>query len=237
MTTISKSQIIEYLNPAVEPAIKTVDGPQELGKDAFMKLLITQMQNQDPLNPMEGVEFTAQLAQFSSLEQLSNLNTSFSGINAVLQAQNNYQAINMVGKEIRALGDTLSIQDGESTGGVFVLEETAADTTVHIYDEDGLLVRTLDMGSVLSGEQEIEWDGKDNQGDQVEDGLYSFEVTALDQEGQPVTSTSVITGTVSGVTFDSSNQAWLLINGLAVSMSQVLEINAPSQKTAEETVS
>ena len=233
MTEITKTQIIEYLNPTAEPTIERVDGEQELGKDAFLKLLITQMQNQDPLNPTEGIEFTSQLAQFSSLEQLSNLNTSFSGINSVLQAQNNYQAINMVGKEITALGDSLSVLDGEITGGIIALGETSTDTTVHIYDEDGTLVRTLDMGALLAGQHELEWDGRDNNGDLVDDGTYSFEITAYDTEGQPINATSIISGVVSGVTFDSENQPWLLLNGLVVSMSQIMEINQPSETTAE----
>jgi flagellar basal-body rod modification protein FlgD len=237
MTELTKAQIIEYLNPPAKPAIERVDGKKELGKDAFLKLLITQMQNQDPLNPTEGVEFTSQLAQFSSLEQLSNLNTNFTGINSVLQAQNNYQAINMVGKGITALSDSMTVEDGETTGGIVALGETSADTTVRIYDEEGSLVKTLDMGILQAGQHEIEWDCRDKNGNMVDDGTYTFKITAYGVDGQEVDSTSIISGVVTGVTFDSSNQPWLLVNGLAVSMAQVMEINQPSQPTTDDTSS
>ena len=226
MSTVSQSQVIEsMLNTATSTAKTTAS--QELGKDAFLKLLVTQLQHQDPLNPMESVEFTGQLAQFSSLEQLTSLNDSFSGISAALMAQNNYQAINLVGKDVKALGDTLSLIDGSSTKGLYSLEEAAATVQVHIYDEDGTLVRTLDMGTQDAGDHDLVWDGLDQRGRTLADGEYTYEVSAQDSEGSAITVAQQISGRVTGVTFDVNGTPWLLLNKIKINLGNVIEILEP----------
>ena len=226
MSTISQSQITESLMHATKSAslASKSTGSQDLGKDAFLKLLVTQLQHQDPLNPMESVEFTGQLAQFSSLEQLTSLNESFSGISSALMAQNNYQAINLVGKDIKALGDTLSIVDGSSTKGIYSLEDTAASVKIHIYDEDGTLVRTMDVGTQDAGDHDVEWDGLDQRGRTLPDGEYTYEVSAEDSEGSAVYVAQQISGRVTGVTFDQNGTPWLILNKIKVNLGNVIEI-------------
>jgi flagellar basal-body rod modification protein FlgD len=229
MSTISQQQVTESLmNIGTSSAYSSkTTGSQDLGKDAFLKLLVTQLQHQDPLNPMESVEFTGQLAQFSSLEQLTSLNESFSGISSALMAQNNYQAINLVGKDVKALGDTLSVIDGSSTKGLYTLEEVAADVKVHIYDENGTLVRTMELGSQAEGDHDVEWDGLDQRGRSIPDGDYTYEVSAQDSEGSTVAVAQQISGRVTGVTFDQYGTPWLILNTIKINLGNVIEIMGP----------
>src|SRR3989339_2077206 len=183
--------ISEILPTAPDPnAAAYVDGTEGMGKMDFLKLLITQLKNQDPLNPMEGVEFTAQLAQFTSLEQLYNINSNFTAMSTMLTAQYNFGTINLVGKEVKAAGDNLSVADGVSTGGIVTLEEAAANVEVRIYDADSTVVGTLNLGPLGAGEHPFEWEAKDARGNAVKDGNYAFVVTAVDQNGNSVETTS-----------------------------------------------
>ncbi|MEW5724846.1 MAG: flagellar hook capping FlgD N-terminal domain-containing protein [Thermodesulfobacteriota bacterium] len=228
---------VVYLEPSVQnvltstsetEAVQRVDGNKEMGKDAFLKLLMAQIQNQDPLNPMDGVEFTAQLAQFTSLEQLYNINSNFTGLNTALQAQYNFQAIDLVGKEVRAAGDNLSVQDGQSTGGHFTLADTAASVKVYLYQEDGSLVQTVDLGALNAGEHDFTWDGQTWQGKQAADGNYTFEVVALDSNYLPIEVTQEMKGRVTGVTLSQTDGATLLLGGLKVKMEDLIEIVEPT---------
>ena len=219
--------ISEILPTADRNAVPYVDGTEGMGKMDFLKLLITQLKNQDPLNPMEGVEFTAQLAQFTSLEQLYNINSNFTAMSTMLTAQYNFGTINLVGKEVKAAGDNLSVADGVSTSGIVTLEEAAANVEVRIYDADSTVVGTLNLGPLGAGEHPFEWEAKDARGNAVKDGNYAFVVTAVDQNGNSVETTSSIKGRVSGVTFTAGGAATLLLNNLKVDMQDVYEVVEP----------
>nr|MBL0716726.1 hypothetical protein [Desulfobacterales bacterium] len=104
----------------------------EMGKDAFLELLVTQMQYQDPLNPMDSTAFTAQLAQFSSLEQLNNVNENLEYSQLYQSSINNSQAVSFIGKDIRAIGDTISVNNGIPGSLSFKLTEQADDVLVNI---------------------------------------------------------------------------------------------------------
>lgn len=229
-------------NPAYDTAvsetpdgrkIERYDGPKEMGKDAFLKLLITQLQNQDPLNPMEGVEMTQQLAEFTSLENLVEMNEKFTSLNTALNAQNQFHVINLVGKDIKAYSTKMSLTDGEASGGVFIIEETA-DVKIHIYNESSTRIRTLDLGDTLPGEHNIEWDGRDESGSIAKDGVYSFVVSAADKNNEKVESISHIQGTVDGVTFDGQGVPTLLMNGIKISIGEVMQIMQPQPEESEE---
>ena len=232
MTVVGRAEVIEYLNPS--PSETTSSETNEMGQDAFLKLLITQMQNQDPLNPMEGIEFTQQLAQFSSLEQLMAINSGFSSLNTTLEAQNNFQVLDMVGKDIKAVGEYLGYKDGQATGGIFNLPKQASQVMVNIYDDEGHTVRTLDLGAMQAGNHDLNWDGFDQYGHEVDEGLYTFEVLASDLGGSPIDVVSAIQGRVTGVTFGDDGTPALLLNGLMVALADVIEVSAPSTAGEEE---
>jgi flagellar basal-body rod modification protein FlgD len=197
-----------------------------LGKDDFLSLLITQMQHQDPLDPMKGTEFAAQLAQFSSLEQLTNINSNLEQsltANAVLSSSiNNALAATFIGKEVRATGDTFQYN---STGNVklgYSLQAEASSVSVKIYDSGGNLVRTL-SGSSGTGDKTVSWDGMDERGEAVGAGSYTFKVEAVDSKGTEVASNAYVFGKVSAIRFKPEGTVFV-IDGVEISLANILEI-------------
>ena len=235
MQVSSNERIVSTLNASADTNTGSSSSStgQEVNRETFLTLLTTQLQYQDPLNPLEGVEFTQQLAQFSSLEQLMAVNEGITNLGLSFQTQNNFEAIGLVGNEIKALGSMLSVDEGTANSGIYALEEPASAVQVYIYDSDGSLVRTLDLGPQASGEHQIEWDGRDNDGNLVDDGNYQFMVAATGADGELISAMTAITGKVSGVTFDSSGNALLVVNGQTVSLDSIIEIydNSPSENT------
>ncbi len=151
---------------------------QTLGKDDFLKLLVTQLQNQDPLNPTDSTEFVSQLAQFSSLEQLSNVNDNLKIVQLFDQSINNAQAVNFVGKTIKASGSMFELGSGETHEIQYQLGEDAATVYVSIVNASGETVRKIEMDQMTAGDQSVVWDGKDENGNAVSAGTYSFSVQA-----------------------------------------------------------
>ena len=203
-----------------------------LGKDDFLKLLITQLRFQDPLNPMKGTEFAAQLAQFSSVEQLSNMNTSLlQSLDAnylLTTAITNTMSATMIGKEVRAVGTTFAI-DGRDAGersGMeigYTLANRADKVVVKIYNESGALVRTLEPGSAEIGDHTIDWDGLDERGQRVAAGKYSFSVEGFSSDGTPVAVTPFLAGTITGIRFKPEGAVFVL-GDVEISLADVLEI-------------
>jgi flagellar basal-body rod modification protein FlgD len=154
--------------------------PNILGKDDFLTLLVAQLQHQDPLNPQDSTEFTAQLAQFSSLEQLGNVNDNLEYLKLATAAANNTEAVSLIGKQIIAAGNAIQREDGAAVACNFELAAEASAVAVNIYDPNGNFIRTFEGGALSAGAQALEWDGKDSQGHSVPDGVYSFEVLAVD---------------------------------------------------------
>ncbi|MEW6266638.1 MAG: flagellar hook capping FlgD N-terminal domain-containing protein [Thermodesulfobacteriota bacterium] len=235
MTVVTQNPTLESVLPQVQQGqeIARVDGQKELGKDAFLKLLVAQMKYQDPLNPMENLEITQQLAQFTSLEQLYNLNSQLTNVNSTLQSQNNYQAMDLVGKEIKAQGSTLSVSSGSATGGSFTLEE-AATVNVLISNEAGEAVRTLSLGQLAAGDHNIVWDAKYYTGATAADGNYTFSVAATNASGEQLTVDTRIQGRVTGVAFNTSESPTLVLNKLQVGLADVLEAWVPAASDDED---
>jgi len=229
MTVISQNQIIQNLLPQSNAAGLTSQQQEtkELDKEAFLKLLVTQLKHQDPLNPLESIEFTAQLAQFTSLEQLFNLNEGVETMTSTIQSQNAFQAVDLVGKEVKAQSQVLGVKGGQPTQGVFSLDESAASVLVNIYGENWLKIRTLDLGPLSSGPHNIDWDGRDAAGSTVSDGKYYFQVLAVSAYDEFLKTTGLVEGKITGITFDRSGQPLLVMNGLEINIADIVEINDP----------
>jgi flagellar basal-body rod modification protein FlgD len=172
-----------------------------LGKDDFLNMLIAQLQNQDPLNPTDGTEFTAQLAQFSSLEQLSNINDSLQNMGQFQASLIDSQAVSYIGKEITAEGNSVQLESGRPVECHFELGANAALAVISVYDASGGFVTSFETGPLNSGRQSAAWDGTDNNGNSASPGLYRFEVQALDAENQNLGVTPLMSSVVTGVSF------------------------------------
>jgi flagellar basal-body rod modification protein FlgD len=191
-----------------------------MGKDDFMKLMIEQLKYQDPLNPMESQEFAAQLAQFSSLEQLSNLNSAVNeSINAnylLTQSINNTLTATLIGKEVKFAGNELQNNGDNTVKFGYTLPANANDVTVSIYDSAGNLVKKLEHQPSTQGDHKLSWDFTDNDGKKLE----------TDDE-TPMTAQIFQYGSITGVRF-TENGTKILIDGEEFLLSDVLEIINPS---------
>ena len=174
-----------------------------LGQDAFLQLLVTQLQYQDPLDPMDDKEFVAELAQFSSLEQLTEINTGIDNLASIGETQQLMGAVNFIGKKIEATGTAVGLSDGTATPVTFTLSDDAETCLVNVMDSSGTTVRTVDLGATSAGEIEFTWDGKDYDGNVMEDGQYQVAMTATDADGNILTATTTMTGTVTGIKQES----------------------------------
>ncbi len=213
-TTISNA----ISNASTKATSTTSKATNTLGKDAFMKMMIAQLQNQDPLNPMDGTAFVAQLAQFSSLEQMQNLNTVMSSLPTYLNESSNAQMVNLIGNEATAKGNVINVS-GSSAKITYQLPSDIQSGTVKIYNSNGSLVDTVNIGSQRTGLQSTLWNCSKQSA-----GNYTYEVSATDKNGTAITVDQMIAGTITGVSFKNGS-AYLTINSQEVAFSDVVAIN------------
>lgn len=162
-------------------------GNPELGKDAFMKMMLTQMKNQDPTNPTPSHEMAAQLAQFSSLEQLNNINQSIEGLAKAQAPNSNYQALAFIGKKVSGDSSKVIRGKGDTTHGFsFDLMGDATKVKVSIKDAQGATVRQLEYASMPKGKNAIEWNGLQTDGTPARAGEYRFQIEATSPAGTKV---------------------------------------------------
>ncbi|MBW1821291.1 MAG: hypothetical protein JRI92_05920 [Deltaproteobacteria bacterium] len=194
-----------------------------LGKDDFLNLLVAQLQNQDPLSPLDSTAFTSQLAQFSSLEQLSNVNENLEYLQMYQASINNAQAVSFIGKNIDALGSSIQLESGENQDIHFELSQDSSSVVINIYDGAGSLVKYIENGPLGEGKQSVEWDGTDNGGNALPEGIYKFEVMAVDANGDKVQTATYISDRVTGVTF-KNGVTYLLAGGMKIPIGDVIEV-------------
>jgi flagellar basal-body rod modification protein FlgD len=197
---------------------------QIMGKDDFMKMFLAQIKCQNPLEPMNGLEFTSQLAQFSTLEQLQNANSKIDTLISQDSTGQASLAVSFIGKEITTAGDILTVAEGDESQTLkFSLASDATDVTIQIKDAKGNVVADLDQGALSSGSHTCCWDGKDKTGNTVPAGNYCFVVSAKDISGDAVWVNTFSTGKVTGVSF-VNGVAYLEVNGCKVGLSDILSI-------------
>ncbi|MEO6877231.1 MAG: flagellar hook capping FlgD N-terminal domain-containing protein [Gemmatimonadaceae bacterium] len=206
------------------PAVAAAPGGS-MGKDQFMKLLIAQLQNQDPTNPMDGSQMAAQLAQFSSLEQLQQINTTLTGqttsSGTLLGAIQASSAINTIGHTVMAAGN--AVQLGGANGATSVTSNfagAAQTATLHIYNSAGNEIGSRDLGAVGSGKQTIDL-GSATSG--LQDGAYTYSIDAKDSAGSAVAVQTYTTGKVDGIT-TGTNGLILTSGSLSIPYASVIQI-------------
>lgn len=206
----------------------------ELGREEFLTLLVAQLQNQDPLNPAEGTDFTSQLAQYSQLEQLMNMNESMANLSTALTDEAKGDGVDYIGKEVTGDVKTINVSSGSVTSGFYSLE-SSADVVVDIYDEAGNKVKRLYEGQKSAGGQLLSWDGTDMDDKNVDDGKYTYVVMADYGQGYETVST-LVSGTVDGVT-NNNGIPYLVVQGVLVSLDDIVsvtEISTESDKNIME---
>jgi flagellar basal-body rod modification protein FlgD len=216
-TTATASQLSSALgkNPA-------------MGRDAFLKLLVAQLKNQDPLKPQDNSAFVAELAQFSSLEQSMGVNDRLDQMMLQNQGMANANVVNMVGQQATVKGSMITT-DGSGVGvPVNFSQDRASDkTVVQIQDANGKIVRTLDLGSRPLGVSKITWDGRSDDGLVQPAGTYKVNVTSSDADGGTVVVSQETTGTITGVAFDKGYPVLKLSNGVNAPVSDLLRVETP----------
>lgn len=194
-----------------------------LDKDDFLQLFITQLQNQDPLNPQDSSEFISQLAQLTQVEQAYNTNTN---LESLLTAQNNamsLSSVSFIGKTVTALGNGIPYDGATAATIAFNLPEAVTGATVAISDSSGNVVRNISLDAMAAGSGSCVWDGTDNDGNALAAGTYTYALTATGSYGTSVTATTYTTGTISGVSFDSDTPS-VVVGGESYPLTDVVAI-------------
>jgi flagellar basal-body rod modification protein FlgD len=195
-----------------------------LGMDSFLTMLVAQLQNQDPLNPMEGSDFSAQLAQFSQLEQLINLNDVMETFSGSSNQPSEGDFLNYIGKLVTGNVDTMTVDEGAVSGGFYSLSQPA-DVMISVIDADGNTIKTLYEGQQTAGSHIISWDGTDTAGEAIIDGSYTYTVMANAGYGY-IDVPSTLTGKVEGITY-TDGKPYLVVQGVLLdpdSLTAVLDV-------------
>jgi flagellar basal-body rod modification protein FlgD len=205
---------------AASAAASTASVSNSDSEQRFLKLLVTQLNNQDPLNPMENAELTSQLAQMSTVSGIEKLNSTLSGLVSQTGSNQVLQAASLIGYSVLSPGSDLVATTGKATPFAVELPSSAADVTVTITDASGHTVRTMDLGAMATGVNSATWDGKNDAGDSVADGTYQYTVSATNG-GSAVSATALSYAQVAAVKQGTSGVTLDLASGRSISLSDV----------------
>ena len=193
-----KLQDIGLLRPDASPKKK------ELGQDAFLKLMVTQMKNQNPMEPQDNSEFLSQMAQFGTVDGISKLQNSFSALSASLQSNQALQASALVGRKVLVPAQTGLLTQGGTIAGQVELPNSVSQLSLGVYNTQGELVRRVNLGDSAPGKIKFEWDGKTENGDQAAVGQYYVRAEAS-SEGVAKSYSTEIAANVDSVTLAENN--------------------------------
>ena len=191
-------------------SLSAITGTTTMGKEDFLTLLVTQLQNQDPLNPSDPTEFTAQLAQFSSLEQLFTVNETLQSLTSATQGQQQMSALSLIGREAVFDSEKFTLGTESVTLG-YNLAATADRVELHVQDENGKSLAILKPEDKTAGTHFINWDGLDLNGRQVSPGDYRLSILALDTAQEGIQAKPLFRSRISGVDLDPSGS--VLVTG------------------------
>jgi flagellar basal-body rod modification protein FlgD len=209
---------------AADPMKSDARGSSALGKDEFLKLMMAQLAQQDPTAPSDSNAFVAQLAQFTSLEQMQNVNSTLESMLIGQASQNNTGAVNLVGKDVLYKTDKIELEQGQRPVAQAKLGAECAEVTATITDDQGRVVRTIKMGGQPAGDVEIEWDGREESGNTAKPGTYTVSIAAKDSKGNIVDVEQRATGRVTGVSFENGYPE-VILGDQKLKMSDIVEIN------------
>jgi len=202
------------------------------GQDTFMRLLVTQMQHQDPLNPQSNEEFVAQLAQFTSLEQLMGVNDQLGSLYSATSAMNNASMTQLLGRNVVAYSDTFEYSGTGDHDLHFDVPSDVESTTITVMDEEGNVVAREELGAFAAGEHQWTWDGNNVHGNPVDGGTYTFSVSGSDSSGNEVYISSLLVGEVDKMSYETGTPT-PSIEGTSFSVSNILRVETSNDSDGE----
>lgn len=223
--TANKLSDPNWVDPSKK--MRTV-GKSELGKDAFMSLLLTQMKNQDPTNPLKSHEMAAQLAQFTSLEKLNNINEGIDNLRKDNAPSHNFQALALIGKTVTMDNSKITRTDEAETHDLrFNLPQDAQKVTLDIKDANGNVIRKMEIKNLKAGPNALTWNGKTEEGATAPKGDFTLNVEAVNSAGKKLAVQTKADGIITGVNFTAQG-AQLLMGKQVITMADVKSITDPS---------
>lgn len=233
--SVSQSSALDGLDIASKTKEETKSG--ELGQKAFLELMITQMENQDPLSPQENSEFIAQLAQFSSVEALDSMNNKFDNLTNNFVANQALQASSLVGRSVAVPSEIASLDSGDVVAASVDVPASTQDVSVKIYSEGGALLDEATIGAHGAGEMVVRWNGSQLEVDGnvlewdsshengLPPGIYRMEFTAS-IDGEPTQLDAALSANVNSVTVGKDGALTLNLAGIGpVKMNDVKQFN------------
>jgi len=213
---------LQQTSSTTSTAAPTKKDNTTLGKEDFLSLLVAQLKNQDPLNPDDPTQFTAQLAQFSQLEQLFNLNGGMTNLVSAYENADKMTAINTIGKEVAFESDSFAF-DGKPVTLGYQLDEQASSVTIALR-KDGVTVATLNGEDLDEGVHYLTWNGLTSMGGQAAAGNYSIVISAKNSQGASIDADSIVRSQVTGTDLGDSSGGTLLTGSGNVSFSRILGV-------------
>jgi flagellar basal-body rod modification protein FlgD len=193
-------------------------------QNTFLQLLIAQMKNQDPTNPMDSSQMTSQLAQINTVTGISQLNTSLSSLSSQLTAGQQTQAANLIGSTVLAPGNTFQVASAKATGFGVTLANDASDLQITIKNAAGTIVNTLDLGKQSAGTVPVGWTPVDTAGNPLPDGTYTITASGT-VGGKAATAATLSAGVVQGVVKQPDGTAGLVLStGSTVGLTSIAAI-------------
>ena len=209
-------------------AAKSSNDGKELGKQDFLNLLMTQMANQDPMNPMDSEGMMQQLASLGTVEQLQNLNSQTAKMMEIQQHIARSTAGSLLGKDVEVGAKEIPLNNGDTIPVTYKLDGSAERVMLLVHDSTGEMIREINLESRAQGAHEFAWDGRDNDGDMMPNGNYNYNVFARTEGGEEVGVTLTKSGQVSMIRFEGSDPL-LRINGEWVQAKEIVGMGNKSK--------
>lgn len=222
MTTVNDVYGSNAANAMLNAQTKSLMGDTQ---DRFLTLLVTQLQNQDPLNPMDNAEVTSQIAQLSTVQGINQLNNTLLALTGQMDMSQSLQAAGLIGKDILYPGEQIKVGAGGATTPFGIdLMAAAEKTTVTIRDGSGQAVYTREFGPQDAGIYPLTWDGKDTAGLVVPEGAYTVSVEATDAKGQAVSTEALTAGNINSIAYTAEGLKLNLLAGGNISLLDIRQI-------------
>ena len=228
--TGSNAAVIQQMNSASQASAATQKNDTATAQaqltgnlNSFLTMLTTQLKNQDPLSPTDSTQFTNQLVQYSEVEQQININSNLQTLIGLQKGSSQATAIGYIGQAVSATGSSLPLESGQSNFS-YTLPSNASKVSITLQDSAGNTVATMSAPAATAGTHLVSWDGTNASGGKEPDGAYTISIAASDASGNPITATTNVYGTVTGVTADATNGTQLQLGAVNVPLANVTSI-------------